>query len=678
MKKTSDLTASRREVFQGRALALLNRVPGVVSLFFRLQNRRTAGFFGHWGYAFRRWPELVTAFGCEDGGRPVVAYIDGSYLLREGGRRRITFGVRRIPGKIDWSLREGWLPCPVSQYEKRGVRYTIESFCAGLGDETVVFTRMTAENRSAAAVKLPKVSGDLVRLGDPPPRAVQPGATCVLEYAVAARRGAALALLQTAGGWEAQYARMKAGWERRLEPLLTIEELPAPELINALRAGFVFTMIFRKGGELRTGGNGYERVFDHDAVGILAALLTVGETERFPEYAAHILAHLQYPDARWKLPWVYALYYMKTGDLKPARDAWEELTARHRALLEEMEPGGIMRKTAAIDSYGHWLCDNWSALLGLGAYAFLAERLGRSAVAAAARAQYYRLAKGVSQALNRTMQRHKLTYLPMDTENPNELGARKNPLDANWASMFLFGRWAWDGYLLHLPQGGVMTEAIDATYAHGFRRREQAGATGAAAANFGGYPHGMFSSAYNAGYAAAALRGEKYRDLGVQAYLFMLRESQSGPFSWWEGVRPPRAKSPWNRPHAAGGGGACPHMWGQATCTKALIESLVAQRADGTLLLGRGVPVEWIADGQVIALRNIPALGRRFGFRIETHGSRITLQVSDLPADMRVSLELPIFNVRKVLTVTGGAWEPAAGRVLLAEGGAEATVELVY
>lgn len=76
-----------------------------------------------------------------------------------------------------------------------------------------------------------------------------------------------------------------------------------------------------------------------------------------------------------------------------------------------------------------------------------------------------------------------------------------------------------------------MIGLIDDTYAHGFERREEVSDT---IYNFGGYPHGYYSSAYNAGYGSTALRGEEYRDAGIKAYQFMIQNAMSGPFGWWE------------------------------------------------------------------------------------------------------------------------------------------------
>lgn len=79
----------------------------------------------------------------------------------------------------------------------------------------------------------------------------------------------------------------------------------------------------------------------------------------------------------------------------------------------------------------------------------------------------------------------------------------------------------------------------------------------------------------------------------------MIDHAQSGPFSWWEGVGYPEADGGiWASGGSGSGGGSCPHMWGQSTATKVLWDSLIVQKADSTLLIGRGMPAEWIESGK--------------------------------------------------------------------------------
>lgn len=205
--------------------------------------------------------------------------------------------------------------------------------------------------------------------------------------------------------------------------------------------------------------------------------------------------------------------------------------------------------------------------------------------------------------LQKTINDNGLNYIPASVVESNDKNRMKDSRDANWASMYLFGRWLWDGYLYgaEQPEDNINLTMMDDTYTYGIDRRVKEKTTDSPY-NFGGYPHGFYSSAYNAGYGSSALRGEEYRDIGIKAYEFMIENSMSGPFSWWEGVAYPAASSPWaatneqlGLQNTPGGGGSAQHMWGQAVNSKVLIDSLIAERIYDQnekyeIIIGRGIP----------------------------------------------------------------------------------------
>jgi hypothetical protein len=41
---------------------------------------------------------------------------------------------------------------------------------------------------------------------------------------------------------------------------------------------------------------------------------------------------------------------------------------------------------------------------------------------------------------------------------------------------------------------------------------------------------------------------------------------------------------------AAVDGGSSPHIWGQANASKVLLNSLIAEKSSGQVILGRGIP----------------------------------------------------------------------------------------
>ena len=238
--------------------------------------------------------------------------------------------------------------------------------------------------------------------------------------------------------------------------------------------------------------------------------------------------------------------------------------------------------------------------------------------------------------------------------------------------MFLFGRWGWDGYLFGAKPGSGMIEKIDGTYAHIFECRKDITDN---PYNFGGYPHGFFCSSYNAGYGSTALRGEKYRDSGIKAYQFMIDHAQSGPFSWWEGVGYPEADGGiWASGGSGSGGGSCPHMWGQSTATKVLWDSLIVQKADSTLLIGRGMPAEWIESGKKTVIRDYPLNGgRKIGFSLVSSNDTVTLTLTGDGAGTCEAI-LDLIGLRGNIESASCEYDSERGVVIIPKGVTQVTV----
>ena len=566
---------------------------------------------------------LTGVFGWEGDAHAPIAFIDGSFLLRDRGNMLVHFGftAKEITSKIDWFNREDFLPCLVSRFRAGDTDVTIENFADKLElngrDYVAAYARLTLKNRGSMPRVVPPVSSFLEPL-TPVPEFVLPGETAVLDFVVGADRFGGrypyppAEELRAAGDWDTHYAHMRAYWLDRLRELVDLE-LPDPELVHAVKAGYIYTMIVKDGDRLHVGENGYDAVFDHDIIGITAALVTMGDFRHFEAYTKHILDNVQYPDARWKYSYPFALYLMKTGDTDLLRRMLPQIRENSHTIEADRGESGLMRRTNAIDSLGMWTVDNWSALTGLSAYYYICNTLGDTREAAWARAQYDSLLHAWTARMDVLRQKKGIRYIPISMTEANETGPRADVRDANALSMCLFGRWAWDGYLFDMPQPDALPAWIDETYDYVEKRRE---GVSDSVYNYGGYPHGWYCSAYNAGYGSAALRGDRHRAAAIEAYRFMIGHAMSGPFSWWEGVHPPKEESPWNRPHASGGGGSCPHMWGQATAAKVLLDALLSEKADGTLILCRGVPQSWKRAGNRIQLLRVPVRGGRVDFEI--------------------------------------------------------------
>jgi hypothetical protein len=346
-------------------------------------------------------------------------------------------------------------------------------------------------------------------------------------------------------------------------------------------------------------------------------------------------------------------------------------TARDIA-TDRTGPSGIMESTNDIDTQGYWTTDDYEALTGLAAYRYLAERTGNLSEAAWATQQYDSLLSATNQVLETTISRYGLDYLPCSLLAPNTANRCANPEDANWTSPFGFGGWAWTGSLFGATLNGPGISLIDATYAYGFQRLQGT----LPPDTFGGFPGDYYSTAYNAGMGSAGLASTAYRDQGILGYEFMIENSQSGPYSWWESSSAPSASTPWIGKHPAAGQGSSPHAWGMSQANKVLLDSLVAQSSDGALIVGRGVPAQWLADGASISVTNFPTTdGRRLSFKISSHGQTVSLALSGQSPSGQVLFELPSFT-NNIATSSSGVINQATGTVTLAPRTKSVTVRL--
>ena len=141
-------------------------------------------------YAFNTTPHLTGSFGWEGDKDAPIAWIDGSYELRDTSVT-VTFGVTDLePGSVAWYNKDNYLPCFVSEYTKDGVSYVIENFADLLvidGNRfEIAYSRMSATNNTDKTQVLPEVSVELIPLNEAAEKAsvVKPGETVVRDYCI--------------------------------------------------------------------------------------------------------------------------------------------------------------------------------------------------------------------------------------------------------------------------------------------------------------------------------------------------------------------------------------------------------------------------------------------------------------------------------------------------------------
>ena len=649
-------------------------------------NLVTDAFTGAYGTA--------SEIGWEGNRQGVVTCLGGTFVIQDGVPNDYGFGIYR-GGRTTWEDADGYLPAQITSFRRGGELVTITEFADRLvlgGDAYVaVYARVAVENPTGHVVHAgPEASAGLLPLASGPDQ-VAPHSESVHDYVIAADRFGGsypwptAQTLVGAGGFDQHYDHMKAYWTGQLSQIAAID-VPDASLENAYRSGFIYTQIARSGDMLDTGVNGYESEFSHDVVGILTNLFTqgyfTGAQDLLFELSNVVGSQGQYVDGVWTYAVPWAVYLLKTGDLSFVRAHFAsegplgkaqpsiEDTA-HQIVADRTGPLGTMEATDDIDTQGYWTTDDFEALLGLGAYRYLASAVGNSTEATWASDEYDQLLTSTNAVLAATIARYGLDYLPCSIVQPNTANRCTNPEDANWTSPF--GNWAWEGYLFGAKLSGPGISLIDATYDYGFGRLHGL----LPPDTTGGFPDDYFySSAYNAAEGSAGLASQRHRDQGILGYEFMIRNSQSGPMSWWESSTAPSRTTPWVGRHPTAGQGSSPHAWGIAGANKVLLDSLAAQRSDGELIIGRGVPDSWLGHGKPLAVTNFPTVdGGRLSLTISSADRSVSLSLRGRLPNGPVVFELPAF-VRNVAAVSVGAVDQATGAVTLRSGTREVEVEL--
>ena len=645
-----------------------------------------------------------SAIGWLGNGQGANACLGGSFYVPNGIDTTYGFGVYNS-SPTTWTNADGYLPALVTSFTSAGAKVSITNFgdrvLIGGNPYVLIYSRVAVHNPTSQPLTVdPQPSPGLVPLNNAPDQ-VSPGATADHDYVVAEDRFGGTyawptaAQLAAAGGYNGHFAHMRAFWNTQLARITQLA-LPDQQLVDAYKAGFAYTQIDRSGNALDTGTNGYHAEYEHDVIGILANMFNEGyftdahalldETDRV------VGTNTQYSDGTWVYPWLWALYVEKTGDksflaarfsspgplgatAQPSIEATAQIIAADRT-----GPGGIIGQTNDIDANGLWVSDNYEALLGLAGYGYLAHVMGDTAQQQWASSEYNSLLTAVNSTLSSTISANNLNYIPCSMVQPNTANRCSNPEDANWAAPGVYFNWAWNAYLLGAsttsPNGGTAGGWIDKTLSYGFGRVKGM----LPADTFGGYPgEGFWSTAYNGAYGAWGLASSNYRDEGIRSLEFLIKNDQAGPYSWWEGSTPPSttAPSPWIGNHPASGGGASPHSWGIAMGDLGLLDSLVSQRTDGSLIVGRGVPDSWIGSGHRIAVSNFPTTnGGRIGVMITTRGNAVTLRLTGRPSGP-VAFELPAF-VGNIASASTGKVDNGAGVVTISGHTRSVTVTLAH
>ncbi len=412
-----------------------------------------------------------------------------------------------------------------------------------------------------------------------------------------------------------------ASWHQQLDRVgLDLPEVAAP-LVRSLRANLGFVEIHRDGAALQPGSRAYARSWIRDGALTGAALLRLRH-EQIVAAFAEWFAGYQYPDGK-----VPCCVDHRGADPVPENDSHGELIhliaetyrfTRDRAFAQRLFPHvegaveaiealrqerrtpeyetpaklaffGLLPESISHEGYSakpvHSYWDDTFAYRGLDDAAALAAALGRADLATSWGARRDELRADLLASIARVRDQHRLTTLPASVELAD--------FDSTSTTAMLDP----GGLLPFLP-----ADAVDATFERFWRElaarrdgsKEWDAYTPYEIRHVGSFVR--LAVARRGGTAGG--EGPDWEARAHQLLAWYLADQRPPGWNGWpEVVRRDYRQS--------GFLGDLPHGWVGSDFMRSLLDLFAFERADHALVLGAGVPVEWLVRPQGVAVRDL-------------------------------------------------------------------------
>jgi len=620
--------------------------------------------------------------------------------------------VSNMRSAIDWSLASGYLPSPISSWPAGSAQVTIQHFANSVlgGAATAVYTRVTVANRGST--RLSRILNVTAPPGTEIPLTGSPsgsdaasmyydlsipaGRSVSKDFVTLAAGTATSGQLAAQGTFDANYRAMARFWNDRLSKIALPTSLADPQLIDMYKAGVInnWELVYQDANgdwEQRTAGGtqapgvwSYDATNNNDQVDIVLQYVRLGDYTT----ARNIMSSAQfraipdtwtsngYLDAAVKFVEPFELYQRFANDpgfFTPEVKTMLKTAARKIAnyvVTTEGDPHrGLIQASNDFDnardgSTGDYLInDDFAAIYALRAYQNLATAFGWTDEAGWAGDQ----ASGINTALNNYLESHTFPRVGKRQYNAClDQCAFANTYNGNYlGTTWLMSSLPWDGALAGNTLGGTWRDALDAANYAAFSARA------AQAPILPPHSWGAWWSDYGYGNSFNAASGVQLlasSDVNLRteamSNLEWLLASQSAPMQWGESF----SKGGWTTPLADN------NAYGIAGTQKAILETSVSVAADGTAVIGRGLPTSWITSGKETSWTGVPVgAGATIGFTVTPlpdNQVRLTLKGNK---HTPVRFELPLF-VGNITAASRGSVDSARGSVSLPAGTASTVV----
>jgi hypothetical protein len=606
---------------------------------------------------------------------------------------------------ITWRLRDGYLPCPLSEWNAGPIAVQIQHFAARISDDTAtaVFTRVRLTNRSLQSQSLtlninasPSYESPLS--GSPTKSyadsmtyqvTIKPTESIDRDFVAFVSGALAGPALKNTGGYDAAYARMSQQYNHHIDEITHPVALPVPGLADMYKS--IQVMIWMSlvktedEHEIRAAANNpmgvfsYDRPFSHDTPNYVDQFVREGDYEiaknilRSKFYRSLNTTAFDYPSyldtiGKYLLP--YAQYLQATGDKAFFTAAIQEdmKTAAHNIhrcrVYDHSTYKGLMKKSQDFENWSdggdYLLADNWSALHGLQAYKYLCDELGLPVESQWAVSEMTDLNETVNTALAQScLSRGTQHYLGAFDDATVK---RYEESCYSWVPYSgALSTFPWGAHLRGFDLGGFWKERFDASIKYALDTRDsKAIPSGSWGAWWGQVTYG---STYIASAGLQCLYSEEYRTEVLKNIEFLL-QNQCAPFQWSEAFEY-KGRDQWVGMYTPFVSYGNYESWGANFSKQALLQACVSVMADGTVIIGRGVPNHWLRPGDVIEWANVNVNNqRRIAFSIHADNAQVQLTIRGDVRNGDVLFNLPAFK-NNILSVSTGSLDNDRGVVTL-------------
>lgn len=612
---------------------------------------------------------------------------------------------------IKWHLRDGYLPCPTSQWMAGELMVEIQHFANRILSDrlTAVYSRVHISNlgkshhnsrlnvSSRPNIEIPLSvectgqddSGMYFNLS------LKPGSSIVRDF-VSIATGSLVepSILKSAGGFDFNFDSMAKYWNGRMAGLAEPISLPVKGMVEMYKSIQITTWesIVKNGEDYEIHATppnpfnnaSYDRTFSHDTPNYVDQFMREGDFD----LGKRVLASRYYKGSdstSWKglaagdpvyedtlgkyiLP--YAEYLQCSGDLSyfteqvrgELHNAAQNIHSSRT--FDDHEHYGLMKKSQDFENWAddgdYLLCDNWSALHGLQAYHYICGQLGELDKAEWAAKEMIDLNDCLNKALSRSCARRHIEYYEGGLDDIT-LDRYSNSIYSWVPYSGALSTFPWGAYLKGFELSGFWKEKFDDSIRHSMAVRDRKQIPEGSWGTWWGQV--TYGSAYNCSAGLQCLYSDTYRTEVVKNLEFQL-ENQCAPFNWSEAFEY-KGRDQWVGMYMPPVSYGNFESWGASFSKQAMLQACASVKTDGTVIIGRGIPDYWLEPGSVIEWANVNVnQGRKISFRIIAGQLEIGLRIWGDVRNGEVHFDLPVLR-NNIASLDAGTIDNEKGIVVL-------------